>query len=115
MDDHTLHGLLGDTYAETTPEQRAAISTAADRIADRWPDPDLEDVRREALNAAIAVILGDDTLEDVAQVWHRTRATERDAHAALTGALIASADQPETTLERRTGVTRTTVRKALGK
>jgi hypothetical protein len=109
-----LHGYLGDAYAETTPEQRDRIIRAAEAIEQRWPDPDLEDTRREALATAVAVVLGDDTLEQVADAWHAARAAEQDARARLTGALLAS-DGPEVTLARRAQTTRMTVRKALGK
>lgn len=115
MQNHEMRALLGDAYDDTTPERRDAISRAADAIETRWPDPDLADTRTDALSGAMQVILGDATLEGVAADWRRARAVEREAHAALTGALIASAAEPETRLAERAQVTRMTVRKALGK
>lgn len=112
MQDHELTAWLGDT--ETTAEQRDAIRTAADTISRRWPDPDLADLREAALNAAAQVILGDETLETIGGEYITARAREREAHAALTGALIATQDT-EVRLAERAGVTRMTVRKALGK
>lgn len=112
MQDYELDAYLGDV--EVTDEQRAAILAAADAIEVRWPDPDAEDDRREALAAAVQVVLGDASLEEVAAAWHRARAAEREARAALTGALIAS-EGSEVSLAERAGTTRMTVRKALGK
>lgn len=114
-DDTWLYGYLGDTYADTTPEQRARIVAAQAVIERRWPEPDLEDVRMDALIASVQVILGETTLEHQAALWRAARTTERAAHAALTGALIASASVPERVLAERASLTRQTVRKALGK
>lgn len=131
MTNDELRALLGEFYDDTTDEQRDAIVQAAAAIAERWDDPDLDDTRREALNGAMMVVLGDDTLEDIASRWHAARAAERDARAVLTGALIASYGRAvqvrdgrgggvvytgsETELALRARVTRMTVRKALGK
>ena len=112
MQDYELDAYLGDVDA--TAEQRAALHAAADAVAARWPDPDLADTREQALSAAAQVILGDDTLETIAEQWQAARRLERERHAALTGALIATPG-PEVTLADRAGVTRMTVRKALGK
>ena len=56
-------------------------------------------------------------LRVIADNWRRAKSMERDAMARLTGAIIASAvqGQPETTVAERAGVSRLTVRKALGK
>ena len=118
MQDHELRGFLGHVYDETTPEQRDAISRAADQIAARWPDPDLTDLRTEAMNAALAVILGDDTDTRIAEQWTQARHAERMAHAQLTGAIIAGqivAPESESSQAERLGVTRVTLRKALGR
>lgn len=114
MQDYELTAWLGPAADEVTDEQRQAIAAAADRIGARWPDEDLADLREAALNAAAQIILGDDTLEATAARWAALRARERVAHAALTGALIATPDT-EQGLATRAGVTRMTVRKALGK
>ena len=114
MQDYELTAWLGPVADEVSDEQRQAILTAATRIDARWPEPDLADLRETALNAAVQVILGDDTLEAVAGRWTTLRAREREAHAAMTGALIATPGT-EQSLADRAGVTRMTVRKALGK
>lgn len=112
MQDYELTAWLGDT--EVTDEQRRALHAAADAIAARYPAPDLSDDRERALSAAAMLILGDSTLEEIAGEWREARRIESERHAALTGALIA-ADGSEVALAERAGVTRMTVRKALGK
>lgn len=105
-------------------DQINRLDAAAAEIARRWPDPDLADTRQQAIAAAAQIILGGDTrdtLEAIARPWHDARRLERDRHAALTGALIASATGArsgpgsEADLIRRSGASRMTVRKALGR
>lgn len=119
MDDNALRAYLGDAYADTTEEQRAAILGAAEVIEQRWSDPDLTGHREAAMSAATQVALRDATLAGIAQEWHRAREAERLAMAALTGALIATREidptESEQGLADRAGVARMTVRKALGK
>ncbi|HUX70406.1 MAG TPA: hypothetical protein VMV41_07850, partial [Cellulomonadaceae bacterium] len=112
--DHEMRGLLGPAYDDTTPEQRAGITRASDAIAARWPDEDYGDWRRAALNAAMMVILGDDTLDGIATMWRDLREREQEARAMLTGALIVTPGT-ERDLAARAGVARETVRKALGR
>ena len=113
MQPYELDAWLGDT--DLTPEQRGALEDTIDHLNNRYAGDD--DVVGEGMGGALMVILGDDTLEDVAGEWSRARAAERDAMARLTGAIIAAAvqGQPETTISERAGVNRMTVRKALGK
>ena len=113
MQPYELDAWLGDT--DLTAEQRTALEDAIDHLSARYAGD--EDAVGEGMGGALMVILGDDTLEDVAGEWSRARAAERDAMARLTGAIIAEAVQgvPETTIAQRTGVNRMTVRKALGK
>lgn len=112
--DYDIDPWLGDTDA--TDEQRQALQAAADRIAERWPDPDDADTREQALTGAALIILGDDELEAVGSRYVAARAAAAEAQATLTGALIASeGTASEYELAERAGVTRPTVRKALGK
>ena len=112
MTDHELDAWLGDTDA--TDAQRAALQDAAYTITRRYPDPDLADDREQALTAAAQVILGDATLEEHVDAWRAARRIETERHAAMTGALIATGGT-EVGLAARAGLTRMTVRKALGK
>lgn len=115
MQDYEIDAYLGET--EASDEQREQIRAAADAVAARYPDEDLDDLRTEALSGAVQVILGDDTLEGIGQAQSRAWAAYRLALAATTGAIIASAGPgiAEDTLAARAGVSRPTVRKALGK
>ena len=115
MQDYELDAYLGGTAV--TDEQRQAIMRASDAIEARWPDPEMYDAREAAFTKAVQVILGDATLEQIGVVWRDLRSRERIAHAELTGALIAArpAFCSEQALADRAGVTRLTVRKALGK
>lgn len=115
---YDLIAWLGPVADTATPDQLDAIATVAAQIRERYPDPDLADDRELALSAATQVIIGDVALETLSVTWSATRAAEMDAHAALTGGIIASRALPETgpgSLCERTGMSRTSVRKALGK
>lgn len=114
MTTYEIDAWLGDT--EATDEQRAAIQRAADRIAERWPDEDDADAREQALIGAAQIILGDAALDELGRAYVRARAAEREAHAMVTGALIASqGTASEYELADRSGLSRVSVRKALGK
>ena len=112
---------LGPAADTITDDQLESLDTASRAIEQRWPDRDLADLRERALTAAAQVILGEDTLEAVAHAWRAARAAERRCQAALTGALIAyhtgarTGLGSESDLVTRSGATRPTVRKALGK
>lgn len=117
----TWHAWLGPAADTITDDQLDRLDGISHQINTRWPDPDDEDTRREALSGAAQIVLGDDTLEGLAQQWHAAREIERDRMAALTGALLAShtgarsGAGSETDLIERSGAARMTVRKALGK
>lgn len=113
MQQHELEAWLGPALAEMTPDQVDAMARHADLIEDRYDD---DDMRGVAAGGALQIVLSDSTLEQAGEALARARRAERDAMATLTGALIASAEtDSESSLARRAGVTRVTVRKALGK
>ena len=113
MEDYELDAWLGDTTV--TDEQRFALHHAWDLCAARYGE-DLDGERGQAFSAAAQIILGDDTLEQVSTAYARARRAERDAMAALAGAVIAaSATQSEAAIVRATGLTRVTVRRMLQK
>ncbi len=117
MQDYELDAWLGD--AEVTTEQRAALAKAFETIAARYPaeegtpDPDAG----IAYTVATQIVLVDENLHAVASDYLAARRVERDRWAALVGAMIAAAATgvPETRIAETAGVTRMTVRKALGK
>lgn len=123
-------GILGDVWDTLTDDQQRDLADAWAKIRARWQGG-VDARHAAALNAAVKVVRGGDALERVAGDWRNARAEEQIAHAALTGALIASSgrawqqrdgrgggvlhDGSEADLARRAEVTRMTVRKALGK
>jgi hypothetical protein len=119
--DYALLAWLGPVAGTATPDQMEAIAAAAESIAARYPDEDLREDREAALSGAVQVIVGDDTLEGLGTGWQAKRAAEMTAHATLTGGIIAARvlhserALPEVEIERRTGMSRVSVRKALGK
>ena len=120
MQPYELDAWLGDT--ELTRDQREDFERSIDMIAARYPGRDHgqhpdEEMMGEAMSGAIRVLLGDDTLEGLAQEWSRARVAEREAMGRLTGAVIATADAgvAETVIAERTGLNRRSVRLALGK
>lgn len=117
IQDHEIDAYLGDV--EATDEQRQQIRTAWETIAARYADADPQDPDAATLApaAAVQVVLGDTTLDDLGGAYVAARRMEREAMAALTGGIAAAAAQGmrETAITDATGVTRMTVRKALGK
>ena len=113
MQRHELDAWLGPALAEMTPDQVAAMARYDDMIAAPYDD---EARRRAAASGARQIALSEGTLEQLGEALARARQEEREAMAILTGALIASAEtDSESSLARRAGVTRVTVRKAIGK
>ena len=113
MQRYELEAWLGPALAGTTPDQVDAMARYADAIKDRYDD---EALRGLAAGGALLIVLADGTLEQLGETLADVRQDERETMAVLTGALIASADtDSESSLARRAGVTRVTVRKALGK
>jgi len=113
MQRHELEAWLGPELAEMTPDQVDAMVRYADMIEDRYDDDAL---RSFVARGALLIVLSDSTLEQIGEALARARQEEREAMAMLTGAIIASAEtDSESSLARRAGITRVTVRKALGK
>lgn len=112
---------LGDFAANVDQDQANRLADLFDTITARWPDEDMADVRRETQTGAAQVVLGDDSLDGIAAAWVRAAQAERDAMAQLRGAVLASSTGArsgpgsESDLINRTGVTRTTIRRILGR
>lgn len=118
MEDYEMRALLGEFYDDTTEEQKDAIGEGCDILDRRFPDSDMGDFRHEALAAMLAVIYGDDTDTARVSAWKAAKVAEVEAHAAMTGAIIGAAltgDESEVAQAARLGVTRVTLRKALGR
>ncbi len=113
-----LHGYLGTAYDDLTDEQRDILVRASERIDARWPDPDLTDLRTEALSAVLGMLLGDATDTEAVADYLSAKRAEREAHARMTGAIIGGqliGHESEVQHAARLGVTRVTLRKALGR
>lgn len=117
MEDYEMRALLGEFYDDTTEEQKDAIGEGCEILDRRFP-ADLYDLHTEALAAMLAVIYGDDTDTARVSAWKAAKMAEVEAHAAMTGAIIGAAltgDESEVAQAARLGVTRVTLRKALGR
>lgn len=110
--DDELRALLGPAFDETTNEQRAQVIAACASIGGLYNSGD--GLAVDATAGALAVILGNDTLDEIAAHWQAARAAEKRAHAQLRGAILATAGS-ERDVAARAGVARDTVRKARGK
>jgi hypothetical protein len=118
MQDYELDAYLGEFADQLSEQQRAVLASALNILEDRWPGPDYTDERTEAGNAATEVVFGDATADQIASEYRTARSAERVARLRLTGAILATSLAGETSepaLAERFGVTRMTIRKALGK
>lgn len=103
---------LGPYAGDATDEQKASLTRASEMVATRYPDDDSE----QAMSGAAQIILGDTTIQSLADEYARAKRAEREAMARLSGGIIAASETAsEVTLAQQSGLTRVTVRKALGK
>lgn len=93
-------------------QQRAQIIAACASIGGLYNSGD--GLAVDATAGALAVILGNGTLDEIAAHWQAARAAEKRAPAQLRGAILATAGS-ERDVAARAGVARDTVRKARGK
>lgn len=114
MQDYELDAYLGEFDA--TPEQRAQLTAISDLTEARYADEDDKAAELAAFAAATEIILGDNTLKEIADEWLRARQTEREMMTRLTGAIIAAHHTGLSQLQiaDKTAINRRTVRKALG-
>lgn len=93
-------------------DQLCAVSEEIDEL---YPDEDLADARANALNGAMMLGFGDETLESLAAALFRARQAEAAAMETLTGAIKwAAADgATESQIASATGLARNTVRRAM--
>ncbi|WP_226363208.1 hypothetical protein [Pseudonocardia sp. ICBG1142] len=105
---------LGVDAAELSDEQAARVDAAFAVITSRYVGPDKAVEREAALGAAVQVVLGRASLDEISVLWHRAKELERERLAALSGALVVTPGS-ERTLAERSGAARMTVRRALGR
>jgi len=123
MKNHDYTAWLGPAAEQLTDDQRCAFDRVAGELNARYPERDAageptDDTRGgEGMTGACMVLLGDATLAELAGDWSRARVVERDAMARLTGAIMATVEQgaTEADIVRATGITRRTIRKAMGR
>lgn len=114
MQDYELDAYL-DGF-DATPEQRAQLAAISDLTEARYATEGDDQAEAAAFAAATEVILGDNTLKEIAAEWLRARQAEREMMTRLTGAIIAAHHTGLSQLQiaDKTGINRRTVRKALG-
>lgn len=118
MQDHELDAYLGGFADRLDDDRKANLGKVLDEISDRWSGPDFTDDRTEAGNAATELAFGDATADRIARKYQTARIAEHRAYLRLTAAIkwVAVTEKlSEPALAERFGVTRMTIRKALGK
>lgn len=115
-EEHELLAWLGDWAAGLSDEQLDTLRRVDRLIAERWPDEDDADVRRDALSGATQYMLGDSTLEDLGHERIRAVHAEASATAAAVAAAVTAIEDgtPEHQAAREVNVDRMTIRKARG-
>lgn len=114
--DIELDAFLGDFRADLDDDTYQTLRRTVAAIQTRYPDDDLRDDRTLASSTAAQLAFGDTTLGQVAAEYATARTAERDAMAALVGAIIwaDTTGASQRSITETAGVTRTTVRRALG-
>lgn len=106
---------LGDT--ELTDDQFEQLARCAEAINEKYtPEDDAQGEANAALSAALQQILGETSLATLGDALLRARIAANEAMAALVGGILAAneAGESQAQIARETGVTRMTVRAALG-
>lgn len=116
MQRYELDAWLGDAADDLTSEQIDRLMAEADRIADRYPDPDDEADRQAALSAAVQYLLGDTRPTDAGHHLNAARRAQAEAMAASQQiATMAVADgMTKSGAARAAAIDRMTLLKALG-
>lgn len=117
MQRHELEAWLGDALADLTAAQVDRLHQVANRLTERYPDPDDGDAWAAAMTAATQYVLGVTTADDVARRLVEARAAQRCAVAAAKEiALLVHEDgMDEKASAARLGVDRMTLRAYAGK
>jgi hypothetical protein len=112
-----LYAYLGKVADEITDEQRSTMSDVVRLLKRRWPGGSFTEELTEAMRAALGIVLGDATPEEMGQEWAAASAAYDAAQQRITGVIVAMslADASEYQVAVLLGISRQTVRKALGK
>lgn len=116
---HPLADWLGPALDELSDEQLEQLTAESKRINARYPDDDQDDLdlRDAALSAAVQMILGETTPDEVMHELTAARkaAWRASAAAQQVAVMLVAADVSEVEAARRVGIDRNTLRSALGK
>ena len=114
MKRYELEAWLGPAKDQMSTREVDDFAALVARIESRYGDA-VE--ATYAMSGALQVVLRDDTLEGIGAAWKRAREAEREAMATLTGAMIATdaAGASQVDIAARSGASRLTVAKALGR
>lgn len=117
MQRHELEAWLGPALPDMTEEQIERLMVESDRIGQRHPDPDEQDLRDAAMTATVQYLLGETSLDEAGANLTKARLRlERTMAAAKQVAAMASADGvPDAEAARRARIDRMTLLKVLGK
>jgi hypothetical protein len=112
-----LAAWLGPALDQLTDAQIGLVADASRAINDRYPDPDEEHLRDAALSAAVQYLLGDTSAEEAKRRLAEARAEEAMASAAAqqVAVMLVGEGMFEIPAAAAVGITRTTLRRALGK
>lgn len=115
---YELEAWLGPALSDLTGEQIERLMAESDRIGERYPDPDEQDLREAALSAAVQYLLGETTIDDAGRALTKARLEQDRAMAAaqqLAAMAVEDGLMSEYQAADRARIDRMTVRKALGK
>lgn len=114
---HELEAWLGPAMTDLTTEQVERLHREAEAIAARYPDPDDADAREAALIAATQYLLGELSVEEAARQLREARAvvTRASVVAQQIATMLHADGLSEVDAARAAGITRRTLRIALGK
>ncbi|QLQ16160.1 MAG: hypothetical protein HZY73_11415 [Micropruina sp.] len=113
-----LETWLGPALEQMSVREVDAFAAMVERIDRLHPEAaDDRPMGTWAMNGALQVQLGDDTLAGLAAAYLRALESEREAWAMLQGAMIASdaAGLSQSEIARQASVTRVTVARTLGR
>ena len=116
MDINDLNNYLGAFASEATDGQREAIMDVSDIVDRVFPGEDQRDDNQEMLAAAVQAILGDEEPAKVVDEWKAATKAVWAATVRMRGAIaVEVARSNELAVSEKYGVSRPTVRKAMGK
>jgi hypothetical protein len=111
-----LTAWLGPAAEDLTDEQRDRFDAEAQRIAERYPDPDEQPERDAALSAVVQYLLGETTPDEVRRALIDARMAQARAFAAAlaVGTMLVGDGSKKAPAAAAVGVDRMSLLKAIG-